>query len=88
MTINTNSIIRDSTLFDLQGEVTSTLDFTNLNIDGSDLGKEGTDSNADLINLDMKSTNGVITMENWIISNSKFFQGFTMVNNPYSPFSE
>ncbi len=71
--IITGSTVRDSTLFKLQGIITSSLDFTNLNIDGSDMGKEGTALNADLINLGVKSTNGVITMKNWVISNSKFF---------------
>ncbi len=71
--INTASIIRDSTLFDLKGTVTNTLDFTGLKIDGSKLGEDGTDSNHKLINLDVTSTAGTVTMKDWTITASEFY---------------
>ena len=70
--VNNGSIIRDSTLFDLRGTVTGTLDFLTLNIDGSFLGKLGTDSNHKFVNLDVNSPAGVVTMKDWTITSTEF----------------
>ena len=83
ITINSASVIRDTTLFDLQGEITSQLNIFPITVTGGSFGTGGTEGQTTLINLDVTMPGGsVATIKDWTINTVTFDQGATLIKNP------